>query len=70
MLIYSKHAKEQMRERSITEAEIEACLENADTQFADKKGNPIFRVKLPNGRGIKVIVAKDNPQFIITVADY
>ena len=59
-----------MRERLITEAEVEACLENHDTEFTDKKGNPIFRVKLASGRGIKVVVAQDDPAFIITVADY
>ena len=70
MLIYSKHAKWQMRDRLITKAEVEACLESHDTEFADKKGNPIFRVKLASGRGIKVVVAKDDPTFVITVADY
>jgi len=67
---YSKHAIYQMRERSITKAEIEACLKAHDTQYSDKKGNPIYRVELETGRGIKVVVAQDNPHFIITVADY
>ena len=70
MYVYSKHAKYQMRERSITEAEVKACLEKHDTHYTDKKGNPIYRAELANGRGIKVIVAENNPQFIITVADY
>lgn len=70
MYEYSKHAKYQMRERLITEEEVEACLERHDTRYTDKKGNLIFKAELASGRGIKVIVAKDNPQFIITVADY
>ena len=67
---YSKHAKDQKQERAITDKEIEACLDNWDTQNTDKKGNPVYRVKLEGGRGIKVVLAKDDAQFIITVADY
>ena len=67
---YSKHAKYQMRERSITEEEVEACLGDWDTQNTDRDGNPIYRARLQSGRGIKVVVAKDEPGFVITVADY
>lgn len=67
---YSKHAKYQMRERSISEVEIKVCLANHDALFTDKKGNSIYRTRLTNGRGIKVVVAKDDRTFIITVADY
>jgi len=67
---YSKHAKYQMVERSITELEVENCLERWDTQHTDKKGNPVYKATLKTGRGIKVVVAKDDSSFIITVADY
>ena len=67
---YSKHAKNQKRERSIVDKEIEACLNNYDTRHTDKKGNPVYRVRLVGGRGIKVVVAKEDAEFIITVADY
>lgn len=70
MYEYSKHAKDQMKGRSITKTEVEECLNNYDVMCTDRKGNPIFRIKLENGRGIKVVVAKDNPEFIITTADY
>ena len=67
---YSKHAKWQKRERSITDEEVIACVGEYETQFTDKKGNPIYRARLASGRGIKVVIAKDDPTFIITVADY
>lgn len=70
MLVYSEHAKRQRRERRITKAEVKACLEDYDTWFTDKKGNPVYRTRLESGRGIKVVAAKDDPAFIITVADY
>jgi hypothetical protein len=69
MLQYTNHARKRMRQRSITEAEIEYCLNNYDVSHADKKGNPIYRSTTPNGRSIKVVVAKDNPDKIITVGD-
>ena len=67
---YSGHARWQQRERSITDAEVEACLNNYDTRHTDKKGNSVYRAKLASGRGIKVVVAQDDDSFIITVADY
>jgi len=67
---YSNHARYQMRRRSVTEAEVVECLARKEIQYTDKKGNPIYRVRLANGRGIKVCIAKDDDEFIITVADY
>ena len=67
---YSEHARWQQRERSITDAEVEACLNDYDTRHTDKKGNPVYRAKLASGRGIKVVVAQDDDSLIITVADY
>jgi hypothetical protein len=67
---YSEHAKRRMKERSITEAEVIECLENWDTRHTDKKGNPIYRVRLESGRGIKVVVSKEDAGFILTAADY
>ncbi|MFC1928164.1 DUF4258 domain-containing protein [Chloroflexota bacterium] len=67
---YSEHAKYQKRRRSISNEEIEACLSNHDTIHTDKKGNLVYRARLVGGRGIKVVVAKDDPNYVITVADY
>ena len=67
---YSKHAKWQKRERSITDEEVAACVGEYDTRHTDKEGNPVYRARLASGRGIKVVVDKDDPTFIITVADY
>jgi hypothetical protein len=66
---YSFHAKQQMKSRSISEEEVESCLNIWDIQCTDKKGNSIYKARI-GGRGIKVVVAKDNPEFIITAADY
>jgi hypothetical protein len=59
-----------MRRRLITEAEVEECLRDWDTRSTDKAGNSIYRAKIVSGRGIKVVVSKDDPKFVITTADY
>jgi len=58
-----------MKERSISKEEVEYCLNEYDIFCTDKKGNPKYRARTPNGRDIKVVVRKDNPNFVITVED-
>jgi hypothetical protein len=66
---YSDHAKLRMAQRSISEAEVEATLDQYHTSYPDKNGNSIM-VAHVNGRRIKVVQAKDSqPPFIITTAD-
>jgi len=69
MLYYTRHAKDRMQERRITEKEVEYCIQNYHTSYTDKKGNPIYSAQLPSGRQIKVVVQANNPKIVITVAD-
>lgn len=71
MISYTRHAKDRMRERGITEEEVEYCLDNYHTSYTDSKGNPIYKADLPSGRRIKVVVKSNSvdPIVIITVAD-
>ena len=65
----SVHARLRMTQRRISAVEIADVLANFHTQYEDKKGNDIL-IGHPNGRRIKVVVAKgSSPPFIITVAD-
>ncbi len=58
-----------MGQRSISEAEVEAVLDNYHTEYPDPKGNRIV-IGHPGGRRVKVCVARDSePPQIITVAD-
>jgi len=61
---------EQKERRVISDAEVEECINNYETLFYDKKGNRIYRAHIGSGRGIKVVVKKNNSKVIITVADY
>ena len=69
MLTYKNHARKRMRQRSISEAEVEYCLKNHDISYTDKKRNPIYIAYTHSNRRIKVIVDKDNLNEVITVAD-
>ena len=68
MLRPSVHASRRMSERGVTLDEICHVVENHDVSWPDKKGNPCF-VREINGRRIKVVVAADDPEFVITVVD-
>ena len=67
-LVYSIHARKMMRLRRVSEVEVEACLQDHDILYTDKKGNPKYNTHI-GGRYIKVVVSKDDPNFIITVED-
>ena len=71
MIVYTRHARDRMRERRITEEEVEYCLDNYHTFYSDSEGNSIYKADLPSSRHIKVVVkAKSvDPKLIITVAD-
>lgn len=66
---YGRHARRRMKERSFSKEEVEYCLKEYDIFCTDKKGNPKYRARTPSGRDIKVVVRKENPNFVITVED-
>ncbi len=71
MISYTRHAKERMKQYGIKEEEVEYCLNNYHTSYTDKKGNPIYKADLPDGRHIKVVAKAGSvdPRIVITVAD-
>jgi len=71
MIEYTRHARDRMRQRRISEKEVEYCLENYHTHYTDKAGNPIYKTDLPGGRHLKVVVQANSvdPIVVITVAD-
>ena len=67
-LQYLPHALKRMKQRGISKEEVEACLNNHDVEYQDKKGNPKYRADV-GGRRIKVVVQKENPLVVITAED-
>jgi hypothetical protein len=65
---FSTHASQRMRERNVSEDEIVRVISGPQVTFRDKKGNPCL-VREIEGRRIKVVLAKDDVEFVITVVD-
>lgn len=60
MIKYVPHARDRLRERGITKAEVELAVKNPDTTLpANKPGREQRRAEV-NGRRIAVIVAPDD----------
>lgn len=57
-----------MAERGVTPQEAHDVVEGAEVTFPDKKGNPCY-VRQLRGRRIKVVVAVNDDDFVITVVD-
>lgn len=68
MLRLSVHASRRMAERDVTLDDIRLVISDHQVSWNDKKGNPCF-VRELSGRRIKVVVAADDHEFIITVID-
>lgn len=60
-----------MRQRGITEKDIEYCLQHYDTSMPDRAGNTKYVVDLPSGRRIAVVIGSSNDsRLVITAEDY
>ena len=65
---YSVHARQRMQQRGISEQDVEHVIDNHDTSYTDRDGNPIL-IGAHQGRRIKVVIRKgSDPPFVITVA--
>jgi hypothetical protein len=65
---YTAHAREQMQRRSVSEAEVEAVLPGPDIRYSGRNGNPVL-IRWVSGRRLKVVVAHDDPELVITIGD-
>jgi hypothetical protein len=72
MLRYSRHARDQMALRGITEAEVEDALTSEGGISYPDELHPDRTVHLKdtvNGVHLKIVVPNNDPRFVITVAD-
>jgi hypothetical protein len=65
---WTRNARNRATERKITLAEATQVVEDPDVTFTDRKGNPCSIAEVA-GRRIKVVVAADDPELIVTVID-
>lgn len=52
-ITYTRHARERIEERRISQAEVEAVLDDPQIVYHDRKANPIY-VRFLGSRRIKV----------------
>jgi hypothetical protein len=68
VLKLTKHARERAVERGVSDQEIQLVVDEHEITFADPKGNPCY-IRGVRGRRIKVVIAQDDPELVITVID-
>lgn len=57
-----------MLKRRIERRDVEGVIDNYDTSYCDRNGNPCLMGNLRDGRRVRIVIAKDtNPLKIITV---
>jgi hypothetical protein len=68
-VVYSGHAREQMKRRRITEEDVESALGNADITHpgTDKKGRNLVKTgTAPDGRRLCVVVNKKRQHVVVS----
>ncbi|HLI31800.1 MAG TPA: DUF4258 domain-containing protein [Solirubrobacteraceae bacterium] len=63
----SRHAKNEMRLYGISAEDVEATVADPVSRQADERGNARLSGQSGDGRSILVVVARDDPGFVITV---
>jgi hypothetical protein len=63
----SRHARNEMRLYGIDRADVEAAVRDPARRELDVRGNSRLAGQTGDGRPILVVVAGDDPDFVITV---
>ena len=68
-LYYTDHARDRMKERNISEQEVEECLEKYQTSYPDDNDDDCFNYvyESPGGRRIRV-VTKDKGKHRVVIS--
>jgi Domain of unknown function (DUF4258) len=63
---FSRHAKNEMRLYKITRADVETVVTHPAVRSIDSRGNPLLTGADATGRAIIVVIADDDPDYVIT----
>jgi hypothetical protein len=63
----SRHAKNEMRLYGVSADDVRATIANPAGRELDERGNARVFGETGDGRPILVVVARDDPDFVITV---
>lgn len=65
----SRHAKNRMRLYRLTAEMIQPVMRRPSGQSSDVRGNALRTGVVPDGRTFTLVVARDRPDFLITVIE-
>lgn len=68
-LIFTRHALARMADRGIDAATVQAIVERPDMTWADRAGNLCVVGDSPEGRSIRVVLARQDNRRVITVME-
>lgn len=68
-VVFTDHARRQMRRRCISSTDVHAVLRDPDTRYDCENGNHASVKSLSDGRRLKVITARGGYSRVITVYD-
>lgn len=63
---FTHHARNKMRQRGISPADVRVALANPHETRQDDRGNPVI-AGVVEGRPLVVVLAADDPGLVITV---
>lgn len=63
----SRHARNEMRLYGISADDVAAVIASPDAREVDERGSARLTAEVGDGRRILVVVAGDDPSFVITV---
>jgi len=66
-VVFSRHAKNEMRLYSIDKLAAESVVRQPIESSYDRSGNLTFSGRIADGRLLRVVVAIDDPGFVITL---
>jgi hypothetical protein len=66
-MTFSRHARNRMRRRKITPADVEAIVANPEKSDVDDSGKIRHYGTAANGRYIRIVLASENPDHVVSV---
>ena len=64
---FSRHAKNEMRLYRLSREDVESAVMELESVEPDERGNQRLLGRAEDGRLILVVIAGDDPEFVITV---
>ncbi|RJO62977.1 MAG: DUF4258 domain-containing protein [Dehalococcoidia bacterium] len=64
MFNISEHASLRMKQRGITEEDVQYCFDHHNIAFTPKEGYTLYIANHPNGRRLQIVVNPENNDLV------